>query len=87
MKLVIAFIPKQDESLTVFTYESSIVLGTSKTKGEKGPLLRSLNCNWVTNWCARYASLLCQVHPQVLGNNRLGLRLGGVIYWQIEVGV
>ena len=87
MKLYIASIPKQDESPTVFTYESSIVLGTSKTKGEKGTLLRSLNCNWVTNWCARYASLLCQVHPQVLGNNRLGLRRGGVIYWQIGVGV
>lgn len=87
MRLYIASIPKQDESPTVFTYESSIVLGTTKTKGEKGPLLRSLNCNWVTNWRARYTSLLCQVHPQVLGNNRLGLRRGGVIYWQIGVGV
>lgn len=82
MKLYIASIPKEEESSTVFTYES-----TSITKGGKGPLLRSLNCNWVTNRYARYASLLCQVHPQVLGNNGLGLRHGGVIYWQIQVGV
>jgi len=79
MKLYVSSISKQDESPTVFTYESSIVLGTNKTKGGRGPLLRSLNCNWVTNWCARYDSLLCQVHPQVLGNKRLGLRHGGVI--------
>lgn len=60
---------------------------TNKTKGEKGLLLRSLNCNWVTAWCARCASLLCQVHPQVWGNNRLGWRCGAVICWQIGVGV
>lgn len=53
----------------------------------KRPFAEELKSNSVTNWCVGEASLLCQVYPQVLVNNRLGLRCGCVIYWQIGVGV